>query len=252
MISGKFLSLGWLIKPHWCSQDRAVFLPIHPPTHPSICPSTLPRTFVEPQLVAEHWVVLWLGCTSLLLNWAQENPSESSSFSEVKHYSLFLHGHKCPSPNTFTPGRRPEGRLTGYVWPKLCSCTEVAKSQPRRQTERSTDACRLTSLVCGDVDGDVLWGEGTFAGDPIDGLDVKGVGGVGPQAADGDTALSQAQLPGHELYVVIAAGTAPAVCPALLTDDVVGDIIPPTRLPRRVPLQNDGCLIDDGYDIAGT
>ena len=118
--------------------------------------------------------------------------------------------------------------------------------------KRGIDTSRLTSLVCGDVDRDVLWGKGTLAGDPIDSLDVKGIRGMGPQAADGDAALSQAQLPGHELHVVVTAGAAPAVCPALLTDDVVGHIIPPTRLPRRVPFQNDGCLIDDGDDIAGT
>lgn len=110
---------------------------------------------------------------------------------------------------------------------------------------KSRDASRLTSLVCGNVDGDVLWGEGALAGDPVDGLDVEGVGGVGPQAADGDSAFSQAQLLGHKLHVVVTAGAAPAVCPALLTDDVVGHVIPPTCLPWRVPLQNDGRLIDD-------
>lgn len=51
----------------------------------------------------------------------------------------------------------------------------------------------------------MLWGEGTLAGDSIDGLDVKSVGSVGPQAADGDSALSQAQLPGDKLHVVVAA-----------------------------------------------
>lgn len=98
----------------------------------------------------------------------------------------------------------------------------------------------------------MLWGKGTLAGDPIDGLDVKGIGGVGPQAADGHTAFGQAQLPRHKLHIVVAAGAAPAVGPALLTDDVVGHVIPPACLPRRVPLQNDGCLIDDGDDISGT
>lgn len=107
-------------------------------------------------------------------------------------------------------------------------------------------------MVCGDVDGDVLWGEGALAGDPIDCLDVEGIGGVGPQAADGDTALSQTQLLWHELHVVIASGAAPAVCPAFFTDDIVSHIIPPTILPWRVPLQNDGRLIDDGDDISGT
>lgn len=75
---------------------------------------------------------------------------------------------------------------------------------------------------------------------------------MGPQAADGDTVFRQAQLPGHKLHIVITAGAAPAVCPALFTDDVVGHIIPPTCLPWRVPLENDGGFIDDGDDIART
>lgn len=128
-------------------------------------------------------------------------------------------------------------------------CTEMDK-ETALKTERR--AQRLTSLVCGDVDGDVLWGEGALAGDPIDCLDVEGIGGVSPQAADGDTALSQAQLLWHKLHIVIASGAAPAVCPAFFTDDIVSHIIPPTILPWRVPLQNDGCLIDDGDDISGS
>lgn len=48
------------------------------------------------------------------------------------------------------------------------------------QTDIHTKTSRLTSLVCSDVDGDMLWGKGTLARDSIDGLDIKGVGGVGP------------------------------------------------------------------------
>lgn len=117
--------------------------------------------------------------------------------------------------------------------------------EPTTKTKKSSEVSRLTSLVCGNVDGDMLWGEGALAGDSIDGLDVEGVGGVGPQTADGDSALGQAQLLWHKLHIVITTGAAPAVCPALFTDDVVGHIIPPTCLPWRVPLQNDGRLIDD-------
>lgn len=117
--------------------------------------------------------------------------------------------------------------------------------EPTTKTRKSSKASRLTSLVCGNVDRDVLWGEGTLAGDSIDSLNVEGVGGVGPQAADGDSALSQAQLLWHKLHIVITTGAAPTVCPALFTDDVVGHIIPPTCLPWRMPLQNDGRLIDD-------
>lgn len=137
------------------------------------------------------------------------------------------------------------------MWPQLCSFRERG-GEPATQTDRrSTDAFRLTSLVRGDVDGDMLWGEGALAGHSVDGLDVEGVRGVGPQAADGHSALGQAQLPGHKLHVVVAAGAAPTVRAALPTDDVVGHIITPTCLPGRVPLQNDGRLIDDGDDIAG-
>lgn len=140
--------------------------------------------------------------------------------------------------------------MAEWRWLQQCPYTELGE-KPASQTEKEPRASRLTRLVCGDVDRDVLWGEGTLAGDPIDGLDVKGVGGVGPQAADGDSALGQAQLSGHKLHVVVAAGAASAVRAALFADDVVGHVIPPASLPRRVPLQNDGCLVDDGDDIAG-
>lgn len=148
-----------------------------------------------------------------------------------------------PISYTFTPG--------GVLWADNSMDRTAASflhqdGQRANHTDRkSRDAPRLTSLVGGNVDRDVLWGKGALAGDSVDGLDVEGVGGVGPQAADGDSALSQTQLLWHKLHVVITAGAAPAVCPALFTDDVVGHIIPPTCLPWRVPLQNDRCLIDN-------
>lgn len=236
----------------------------HPLTHPSlhvtihlppICLSVLPS--LQGQVLHPSWMCRALGPT---LVWSyifalvrrQDNPLESSSLLEVKLHTHFLHGHTCPSPDPSPPGRRSEGRRTAWVQLQLGSCTETATSQPKRPDGReSAEDSGLTSLVCGDVDRDVLRGEGTLAGHPIDGLDVEGVGGVGPQAADGDAALGQAQLPGHKLHIVVTAGAAPAVRPALFTDDVVGHIIPPTGLPRRVPLQNDGCLVDDGDDVAG-
>lgn len=108
--------------------------------------------------------------------------------------------------------------------------------KPATKTHIYIKSSRLTSLVCGDVDRDMLWGKGTLARDSIDGLDIKGVWGVGPQATDGDTTLSQAQLPGYKLHIVIAAGAAAAVCSALLADDVVCHVISPTGLSWRVPL----------------
>lgn len=117
-------------------------------------------------------------------------------------------------------------------------------SQPHRQ--RGTDTSRLTSLVCGDVDRDMLWGKGTLAGDPIDSLDVKGIMGAwahrlldGDATRSGPAAWARTPRCRH-------SGSSPAVCPALLTDDVVGHVIPPHPSPRGVvPLQNDGCLIDE-------
>lgn len=52
--------------------------------------------------------------------------------------------------------------------------------KPATDTDRHIKTSRLTSLVCGDVDRDMLWGEGTLARDSIDGLDIKSVWGVGP------------------------------------------------------------------------
>lgn len=110
----------------------------------------------------------------------------------------------------------------------------------------------LTGLVGRDVDGDVLRWEGALVGNPIDGLDLEGVGRVCPQAADEDPGPREPQLPGDKVHVVIAAGAGASVRAALLADDVVGDIVPTARLPRRVPLQDDGRLVDDGDDVAGT
>jgi len=106
-------------------------------------------------------------------------------------------------------------------------------------------------LVGGDVDGDMLRWEGALVGNPVDSLDLKGVRCVGPQAADEDSGFRQPQLPGDKVHVVIAAGAGASIRPALLADDVVGDIIPTPRLSRRVPLQDDGRLVDDGDDVAG-
>lgn len=107
-------------------------------------------------------------------------------------------------------------------------------------------------MVGGDVHGDVLGWEGALVGNPIDRLDLKGVGCVCPEAADEDAGLCQPQLSGHKLHVVVAAGAGTPVCPALLADNVVSDIIPASCLPWWVPLQDDGGLIDNGDDVAWT
>lgn len=69
----------------------------------------------------------------------------------------------------------------------------------------------LTSLVGGDVDGDMLWWEGALVGNPIDSLDFKGVGRVRPQVADEDPGLCQPQLPGDKVHIVITAGAGASV-----------------------------------------
>lgn len=107
-------------------------------------------------------------------------------------------------------------------------------------------------MVGGDVHGDVLGWEGALVGNPVDRLDLKGVRRVCPEAADEDTGLCQPKLSGHKVHVVVTAGAGTPVRPALLADDVVSDIIPASRLPRWVPLQDDGGLVDDGDDVAWT
>lgn len=118
-------------------------------------------------------------------------------------------------------------------------------SQPPR------DQAGLTGLVGGDVDRNVLLREGALVGHSIDRLDLKGVGGVSPEVADEDAGVGEPQLAGHKVHVVVAAGAGAPVRAALLADDVVGDVVPAARLPRRVPLQDDGCLVDNGDDVAG-
>lgn len=97
----------------------------------------------------------------------------------------------------------------------------------------------------------MLLGEGALVGHAIDGLDLEGVGGVSPEVADEDAGVGEPQLAGHKVHVVVAAGAGAPVRAALLAHDVVGDIVPAARLPRRVPLQDDGRLVDDGDDVAG-
>lgn len=93
----------------------------------------------------------------------------------------------------------------------------------------------LTSLVGGDVHGDMLRWEWAFVGNSIDSLDLKGIWRMGPQVADKDPGFREAQLPWHKLHIVITAGAATAVRPTLLADNVVGHIITTSRLPGWVP-----------------
>lgn len=92
---------------------------------------------------------------------------------------------------------------------------------------------------------------GTLVGDAIHGLDLEGVLGVGHQVADVDASLGEAELARHELHVVVAAGAQAPLHAALLADDVVEQVIPPTRVLRLAPLQHQRRLVHVGDDIAG-
>jgi len=77
-----------------------------------------------------------------------------------------------------------------------------------------------------------------LVGDAIHSLDLEGVLGVGHQVADVDATLGEAELARHELHVVVAAGAQAPLHAALLADDVVEQVIPPTRVLRLAPLQH--------------
>lgn len=95
----------------------------------------------------------------------------------------------------------------------------------------------LTCLIGRDIDRGKLWVLETFAGNAVHRLDFKGVLRVGHQVADVDVPLGQAELAGDELHVVIATHAQPALHATLLADDVVEQVIPPTRVSRFAPLQ---------------
>lgn len=65
--------------------------------------------------------------------------------------------------------------------------------------------CRLTSLVCGDVESGELRRGGTLVRHSIHSLDLKSVLRVGQQVTDMDLWIGQAKLARHELHVVTAA-----------------------------------------------
>lgn len=104
----------------------------------------------------------------------------------------------------------------------------------------------LTSLVGGDVHGRKLRGEGALVGDAVHRLDLEGVLRVGQQVADVDARLRQAQLARGELHVVPAARARPAAGAAALADDVVHQVLPAPRVPRRGPLQHQRGFVHAG------
>ena len=106
-------------------------------------------------------------------------------------------------------------------------------------------ALRPTGLVGGDVDGDVLGGIRALVAHAVHRLDVEGVRRVRPQVTDDHTRLRQAQPPRHKVHVVVARRARPQpVAAALPAQDVVGEVAAGAGLTGRVPLQDDGRLVD--------
>jgi len=109
----------------------------------------------------------------------------------------------------------------------------------------------LTSLVGGDVHRCEVRGEGALVGDAVHRLDLEGVLGVGQQIADVDAGLRQAQLAWGELHVVPTTRARPTAGAAALADDVVHQVLPAPRVPRRGPLQHQRGLVYAGDDGLG-
>lgn len=109
---------------------------------------------------------------------------------------------------------------------------------------------RLTSLVGGDADGSKLPGQGTEVGDAVDGVDLEGVVGVCQQVHHGDGGVGEAALPWQEPHGAAARLALPPATPALLADDVEGDVLPAPRVQRPAPVQDDRGLVDVGDHVS--
>lgn len=105
----------------------------------------------------------------------------------------------------------------------------------------------LTSLVGGDVDCRVAGGGVVFPGDPVDGLHLEAVAGVGLQLPHHHLPEPEAQAARRDLHVVVAAHARAAVSQTLLAHDVVNQVTPPTCVIRLVPLQGQRGLVHAGY-----
>lgn len=102
----------------------------------------------------------------------------------------------------------------------------------------------LTRLVGGYVDGGVARRDGALGRDAVDGLDLEAVVRVRLQVPDGGLSLGQAQAPGCNFYVVVAAHAGSVL--ALLTHHVVHQVGSAARVAWLRPLQKHGGLVYAG------
>lgn len=109
----------------------------------------------------------------------------------------------------------------------------------------------LTSLIGGDVDGDMLCRIRALIADCIDSLYLKAVQSVSQQVADEHPGLSQTQLFRNEVHVVVTMRAGASVSSALLADDVVADVVTAARFSRSVPLQDHRGFVHDRNHISG-
>lgn len=107
-----------------------------------------------------------------------------------------------------------------------------------------------TGLICGDVHGGELGRIGALVGNAVDRLDLEAVLRVGLQVPDRHAPLGQSQVARRDVHVVVAARTHSPVGKALLTDDVVEDIVAATQVTRLAPLQHERGFVDAGDDAA--
>ena len=102
----------------------------------------------------------------------------------------------------------------------------------------------LTSLVGADGDGSHRPGEGAELRHAVLGLDLEGVVGMGGEVQHGDGGVGEALRAGHEAQLPPTQLTLLQAGPAALAQDIVGQVLPPSRVTGRAPLQEQRGLID--------
>lgn len=122
--------------------------------------------------------------------------------------------------------------------------------------KNKTNVAQRTCWMCVDADVDQRARGQAQAGDAVHGLHVEGVVGVHGEVQDGHGGAGQAQRPGDEAQVRSAglalrgaAVARQAVAP--LAQDVVGDVLPATRVAGGQPVQEQGRVVDQGHQVPG-